>query len=104
MITSQTKQEQPRMGSLRLQVVRFLETLVGMDNPAMDQVLIQEVSYRSQPLPFLPARPPARASVGVLSAVHLQTTSVAHPRLALCAAPSSCVRTTCCVTGCCGRC
>lgn len=43
-ITAQTRQEQPRMGSLRLQVVRFLETLVGMDNPSMDQVLIQEVS------------------------------------------------------------
>ena len=43
-ITAQTRQEQPRMGALRLQVVRFLETLVGMDNPAVDQVLIQEVS------------------------------------------------------------
>eukprot|EP00752_Nemacystus_decipiens_P007482 g6684.t1 len=41
-ITAQTRQEQPRMGSLRLQVVRFLETLVGMDNPSMDQILIQE--------------------------------------------------------------
>lgn len=44
MIAAQTRQEQPRMGSLRLQVVRFLETLVGMDNPVVDQVLIQEVS------------------------------------------------------------
>lgn len=34
------------MGPLRLQVVRFLETLVGMDNPALDQVLIQEVSQK----------------------------------------------------------
>lgn len=45
-IAAQTRQEQPRMGSLRLQVVRFLETLVGMDSPSIDQVLMKEVSGR----------------------------------------------------------
>ncbi|CAM9728964.1 unnamed protein product, partial [Ectocarpus fasciculatus] len=41
-ITAQTKQEQPRLGLLRLQVVRFLETLVRMDSAVIDQVLIRE--------------------------------------------------------------
>ncbi|CAN0306815.1 unnamed protein product, partial [Hapterophycus canaliculatus] len=42
MITAQTRREQPRLGILRLQVVRFLETLIGMNNPAIDQALIKE--------------------------------------------------------------
>lgn len=44
MITAQTRREQPRLGMLRLQVVRFLETLIGMSKPAIDQALIKEVS------------------------------------------------------------
>ncbi|CAN0058980.1 unnamed protein product, partial [Scytosiphon promiscuus] len=42
MITAQTRREQPRLGMLRLQVVRFLQTLIGMNRPAIDQALIKE--------------------------------------------------------------